>query len=244
MVLARGIPKEKMKPYLLLLTLGLSLLAATAQDRATKTNSPPPKTGDYYSWQHPEWPPMPGPVASNLPTYRLSQTNLPASTNYLVDDRGHSYQPRLSDAERKQQANDAELARFPELVAQVQAAARSGQEQGLVWARAYRLAAAQQTNAPAPYSFSEYTKMKTFVIAGAIAATNREAVRRGVNISFGDGQAGGMFGGGYFACGPDRVLRLMLLAQRAIASTNRADTEVFFNALEGRTNQSSTTNQN
>jgi hypothetical protein len=217
MVLARGIPKGKVKPHLILLTLGLSLLAATAQDRATKTNSPPAK-GDYYSWQHPEWPPMPDPIPTNLPTQRIVQTNLPSTNSVLVDDRAIVYS---SDKVRAgQQRQVYEMLRFPELqtVFRKRMSSRDdGPQQVREMERVLNKHRMEVT--PAPYTWSEHCAYAALDKIGSIIATNRDAIRAGIWTTNLDGRSVT-----FIQTTPERIEAVLPAVRKAMASNDKADT--------------------
>jgi hypothetical protein len=141
---------------------------------------PKAPTGSYHSWQHPEWPPLPGPVASNLPTYRLHQTNLPGTNNFLMDDRGHEYPLHLP-------AWDPELqyVKHPETLPYLRGevhgaeleASRTLKPEDMERASRYRsrlerVLAKQKTINPAPFSEVEESEMRSLILIAECCRTN------------------------------------------------------------------------
>jgi hypothetical protein len=229
-----------MKPRLLI-CIGLAMVTITSQGQSNLNS----KDGSYYSWQNPQWPPMPGPISTNLPVYRLVVTNLPGTNNFLVDDREVVYSAPPARKDGPQPTSDEDLARNPEALKHFRAVTRREEERAWetrdasqIWlARHYRerltrLESLAKVLPPQTYSSYEKFEMTQFILLGELARTNREAFAQG-KISMSIPNVGGFS----YQGSVERVERLAPLARFALTNNTAEATAAFRQAKTNRTQQ-------
>jgi len=199
----------------LVLTLGLLTGAARAQTNA----------GNYYSWQHPEWPPSPGRPDMTLGVYRMEDTD--TTNNFLFDDRGFNYPTNVSkkmeSLRRDREEQELKAARFPEVRARYvrrRDAATNDVERANYVALLKRIDRRGIT--PYPYTIRERGEIEDVLVIGLIGSTNPAALWQGVHYTLPSG------GNGFIRAYPKFYLEALPYAQAALVSTNRADVDAFY----------------
>jgi hypothetical protein len=183
---------------LLTLTLTLCALAGSggadtnSLSRGEATNAPAVTRTNYYSWQHPEWPPSPAPWEG---TKGLSARFLERDADeirqgvvsLLVDDREVVYPPSEDEKRRLARYNVPQMMRFPDLITSGIASLKvklTDPELGQIEKEIYKerladlhlLLAKSRTNTPAPYTLREYQLLQLRAVRGEYIRTNRAQI--------------------------------------------------------------------
>ncbi len=212
---------------IILLGLGLALFPERGRGQ-TNINATKAPTGNYYSLQHPEWPPSPSPIGAGLKATQIE------GDNWVVDDRDYIYPVSVekSQTEKRLKLYNTEMyLRHPEEIrtdlvntrlklADRTLSPRARQRTEVTLHDFELLAQMAQTNPPAPYTLKEEMAMKGAVQMAELIRTNRAGVIAGTTSSNATGMT-------MLKCAPEHLIEYEYwgnLAKAALASTNRKET--------------------